>query len=85
MTGKETYSSNRIKYRVKKHTARPLDPVSLPRLYSPRKKIPGACLVIPVDSPLPCHTHPQGYCQGTGNRNADVLDTHLPSAKGKTT
>ena len=39
----------------------------------------GACLVLPADSPLPCHTHPQGYCQGTGKRNVDVYGTHSPS------
>lgn len=49
----------------------------------PKENTPGACLVVPADSPLPCHTHPQGYCQGTGNRNADVYGTRSPSAKGK--
>lgn len=74
MLEKQT-KSNRIKDMVKN---------TLLGLQTLQDNIPGACLVVPADSPLPCHIHPQGYYQGTGNRNADVPGKHLPSAKGKT-
>jgi hypothetical protein len=64
--------------------SRPLDPRT-DSIYSPKKNTPGACLIVPADSLLPCHTHPQGYCQGIRNRNADVRGTHSPSAEGTKT
>lgn len=76
-------NNNRIKDRWRTHcwAFRPSKPNTS---VLSKENTPGACLGVPADSPLPCHTHPQGYCQGTGNRNADAHGTHSPSDKGKT-